>query len=130
MTDAIEIRGLRVLGVHGVLASEREQPQPFELDLTVDADLAPAALADDLGATVDYGRLAAVASRVVAQESFQLLETLADRVASAVLAHDARVDAVTVVLRKSRPPLPVDLSSVGVRITRRRAAPGAAAALG
>ncbi|HVC26509.1 MAG TPA: dihydroneopterin aldolase [Acidimicrobiales bacterium] len=123
MSDVIEIRGLRVLGVHGVLASEQVQVQPFELDLEIEADLAPAARADDIEATVDYGRVTDAVARVVADGHYQLLETLAVAVASAVLSADARVDGVTVALRKLRPPLPVDVSSVGVRVTRRRDTP-------
>ena len=125
MSDAIEIRGLRVLGVHGVLASEQTQAQPFELDLLIWADLAPAGRSDDLAATVDYSLVVERVLGVVANERFQLLEALAAAVASATLDVDARVTEVTVALRKLRPPLPVDVASVGVRVTRRREdAPG------
>ena len=57
---------------------------------------------------------------MVAGRSFELLESLADAVAEATLASDARITAVTVHLRKLRPPLALDLGTVGVRITRRR----------
>ncbi len=126
--DLIEILGLRVLGIHGALASEQEQPQPFELDLLVETDLVPAGYSDDLGTTIDYGRIVDSAFRTVVSEHHQLLESLAASVARSVLAEE-RVLAVTVALRKLRPPLPADVSSVGVRITRRRAAdvPGAPA---
>ena len=49
MTDRIELRGLRVLGTHGVLPEERERAQPFEVDLDIDADLRPAGVSDALG---------------------------------------------------------------------------------
>lgn len=117
--DRIELRGLRVVGTHGVLPEERERAQPFELDLDVEVDLGPAAASDDVADTVDYGAVAEAAARVVATESFGLLEALAARVADVVLA-DGRVGAVTVGVRKLRPPVPVDLASAGVRITRRR----------
>ena len=52
--------------------------------------------------------------------SFELLEALAGAVAEATLASDRRITAVTVDLRKLRPPLAVDIATVGVRITRRR----------
>ena len=117
--DRIELRGLRVVGTHGVLPEERERAQPFELDLDVEVDLGPAAASDDVADTVDYGAVAEAAARVVATESFGLLEALAARVADVVLA-DGRVGAVTVGVRKLRPPVAVDLASAGVRITRRR----------
>ena len=119
MSDLIEVRSLRVLGVHGVNPAEQDQPQPFEVDLVVEADLGPAAREDDLSATVDYGRLVERARRIVAEEHHQLLESLAGSIATSLLA-EAGVGTVTVVLRKLRPPLPADVGSVGVRITRRR----------
>lgn len=119
MSDRIEIRGIRALGVHGALPSEQDQPQPFELDLLLEADLEPAGSSDDLATTVDYGRVAVEVCAVVASEHHQLLESLAASVARCVLAEE-RVVAVTVVVRKLRPPVPVDVESVGVRITRRR----------
>ncbi|MCU1495663.1 MAG: dihydroneopterin aldolase [Acidimicrobiaceae bacterium] len=122
MSDAIELLGLRVLGVHGALASEQEQPQPFELDLIVEADVTRAGRSDDLADTVDYGRLVERASLVVSAEHHQLLESLARAVAETVLETDERVLGVTVALRKLRPPLPADIASVGVRVTRRRGA--------
>ena len=68
---------------------------------------------------------------MVADGSFALLEAVADAVARAVLDHDERVGAVAATVRKLRPPVPLDLGSVGVRVVRRRpvaAGPGAPAA--
>ena len=47
MGDRIELRGLRVLGVHGALPEEQERAQPFEVDLDVEADLRPATAGQD-----------------------------------------------------------------------------------
>ena len=115
--DRIELRGLRVAGTHGVLPEERTRPQPFEVDLDVHLDLRPAGASDDLADTVDYGALAGVVERVVATERYGLLERLAERIAEVVRA-DERVQSVTVAVRKLEPPVPVDLASSGVRITR------------
>lgn len=117
MTDRIELRGLRVLGICGALAEEKERPQPLEVDLDVEVDLAPAGQTDDLPDTLDYGTLARAAARVASTERFTLLERLAQRIADEV-GTDARVTSVTVAVRKLRPPVPVDLATAGVRITR------------
>ena len=50
----------------------------------------------------------------------QLLERLAERIAEVVLAVDPAVDAVTVTVRKLRPPVPQHLATSGVRIARGR----------
>ncbi|MGO9455594.1 MAG: dihydroneopterin aldolase [Acidimicrobiales bacterium] len=118
--DRIELRDLRVLGVHGVLAEERQRAQPFSVDLDVWLDTGPAGATDDLAATVDYAAVAALAHDAVANGSFALLEAVADAVARAVLDHDERVGAVAATVRKLRPPVPLDLGSVGVRVVRRR----------
>jgi dihydroneopterin aldolase len=115
----IQLRGLRVLGTHGVLAEEQSRPQPFEVDLDVDVDLGAAASSDSLADTLDYGGLAESVERVVATERYALLERLAGRILDVVLA-DPRVVSATVTVRKLRPPVPVMLDHVAVVLTRTR----------
>lgn len=117
--DAIELRGLRVVAICGALPEERDRPQPLELDLIVEADLARAGRSDDLVDTVDYGALCDAALAATGGRP-RLLEFLAQQVAEAVLAADDRVQAVTVAARKLRPPVPHALASSGVRIRRSR----------
>jgi dihydroneopterin aldolase len=117
MADRIELRGLRALGVHGVLPEEQVRAQPFEVDLSVDTDLRAAGRSDDLADTLDYGGLTESVAKVVTGEHFSLLERLAERIAEVVLV-DGRVTSVTVSVRKLRPPVPVDLATAGVTITR------------
>jgi dihydroneopterin aldolase len=119
VTDRIEIRDLRVLGVHGVLPEE-ERAQPFSLDIVAWLDMDAAQQSDDLADTVDYGALAQAASDVVGGRSYQLLEALAGRLASALLITDPRLEAVEVTVRKLRPPLALDVGSTGVRVRRAR----------
>ena len=119
-SDLIELRGLRLAGIVGVLAHEQAQAQPLEVDIDVRLDLQPAGREDDLAATVDYGALCAVAEQVVSTTSYALLEALADHLASALLAVDPRIDAVTLAVRKLRPPVAQQLSTSGVRVSRAR----------
>ena len=81
-------------------------------------DLAPAGRSDRLADTVDYGAVVAAAQHVVTAEHHQLLERLAARIAADVAATDARIAAVTVTVRKLRPPVAADLASAAVTITR------------
>jgi dihydroneopterin aldolase len=120
-SDRIELRGLRLVTLVGALPEEYERPQPLELDLDVEADLSVAGASDVLTDTIDYGALCDVVELTVIDGGHvALLEALAHRVAAAVLAADERVTAVTVVVRKVRPPVPQDLATSGVRVTRRR----------
>lgn len=120
MPDVIELRGLQVVGICGALPEERERAQPLEIDLDVEADLSAAGWSDDLGDTIDYGALCDIVVGVVDGGDPQLLEHLAAEIAGAVIGADARVAAVTVAVRKLRPPVPHALATSGVRIRRVR----------
>lgn len=117
--DRIELRGLRVEAFCGVLPEEQQRRQPLEIDLDVFADLGPAGSSDLLDDTVDYGALCAAVERIAVGERATLLERMAARIAEAALAEPG-VEAVTVAIRKLRPPVPQPLATSGVRITRRR----------
>lgn len=118
--DRIELRGLVVVAAHGLLEEERERAQPFELDLDLYLDLAVAGRGDDLGESIDYAQVADMAAAVLGGPHADLLESLAERVASAVLASCLRLGAVRVSLRKLRPPVAHQMTSAGVTIWRFR----------
>jgi dihydroneopterin aldolase len=117
--DHIQLRGLRAVGTHGVLPEERQRAQPFEVDIDIEADLSEAGRSDALADTVDYAAIADLVAAEITGCHADLLEHLADRIAGRVLATaGTRVTSVSVTVRKLRPPLPVDLSSVSVSVTR------------
>jgi 7,8-dihydroneopterin aldolase/epimerase/oxygenase len=113
VTDEVEIRGLRVLGHHGALQGEQDRAQPFELDIVFSYEMNAAATSDDLSDAVDYGGVTGRAARVVSEQRFALLEALGDAVGRAVLEDD-RISSVVVRLHKLRPPVPEDVTSIGV----------------
>ena len=119
MTDRIEIKGVEVLARHGVLEREKTDAQVFLVDLTVYLDLAPAGSSDNLVDTVDYGRLAEEAHDLVQSESYQLIETVAERVAGRVLEKPA-VERVVVTVHKPQAPIPVKFGDVAVTVDRSR----------
>jgi FolB domain-containing protein len=123
LNDAIQLRGLRLTAVIGLLSEERERAQPLELDLDIEVDLTAAGLSDDLTDSVDYGAVCDVVADAVAgpdAESPLLLERLAAIVADVVFGVDDRIDAVVVSIRKLRPPVPHDVATSGVKIRRQR----------
>ena len=117
--DRIELRGLVALGRCGVLVEELDRVQPLEVDLDLVVDMRKAAANDSIDETVDYGAVCSIVERVITTEQFALLETLAERLAEMLLI-DERVSTVTVAVRKLRPPVPQQLATAGVRITRTR----------
>lgn len=114
IADRIVLDGIRGIGYHGVFEFERRQGQEFVVDLVVHL---PARVAtDDLADTVDYGVIAQRAHEVIVGEPMDLIETLAERIADAVLALGA--SSVEVTVHKPQAPIPVPFTDAAVRITR------------
>lgn len=115
--DEITLTGLRVFGRHGVYEQERRDGQQFVVDTTLYVSTAAAAASDDVAETVHYGEVAARIAQIVGGEPVNLLETLAQRIADAMLAYDGvRMVAVTV----HKPGAPIDLEFTDVSATIRR----------
>lgn len=117
--ERIELRGLRVLVRCGNDDTEREVPQPLEIDLDVVVDLTAAGASDDLADTVDYGTLARDVLAVVEGEPVDLIETLAQRIAEVCLV-DARVQWTEVTVHKPDAPIEATFADVALTIHRSR----------
>ncbi|MCX7523060.1 dihydroneopterin aldolase [Microbacterium sp. STN6] len=117
--DSITLTGLRVHAHHGVYDFEREAGQEFVIDVTVWLDLAAPASSDDVAATIHYGELAEQVADAVRRDPVDLIETVAERVAHVVLAHEA-ADAVRVTVHKPDAPIEVPFGDVAVTIERAR----------
>jgi 7,8-dihydroneopterin aldolase/epimerase/oxygenase len=119
MSDEISLTGLRVRGRHGVYDFERAQGQEFVVDVVLELDLSTAAGSDEVTDTVHYGELAGRLVEVVEGEPVNLIETLADRLATICLA-DRRVAGATVTVHKPQAPIPHEFSDVAVTLRRAR----------
>lgn len=115
--DEIALTGLRVFGHHGVFDHERRDGQEFIVDARLYVDTAAAAASDDVADTVHYGEVAERIAAIVAGEPVNLLETLAQRIADAVLTF-AGVRMVAVTVHKPQAPIPLIFSDVSVTIRR------------
>ena len=122
MTDRIVLTNLQVEGVGGVHDWERQAPQPWEVDLELVLDLAPAGTTDDLARTIDYGPVARLVKAIVEDRGYQLLEALAEAIAGDVLTAYPTVDEVVVRVRKPAVQLAVPVDHAAIEITRRRGA--------
>ncbi len=118
--DRISLVGLRAFGRHGVLDHERRDGQEFVVDAVLWLDTRPAAAADDLALTVDYGAVAARLAAIVSGEPVALIETLAGRLAAACLSAGQAVREVEITVHKPQAPVPVPFRDVTVTIRRSR----------
>ena len=117
MTDIIQITGIRGRGFHGVFAHEREQGQEFRVDVSVHLSSLAAASSDHLADTVDYGLVAEAVHALIVGEPVDLIETLAEHIAAAVLAFHGVVQVV-VTVHKPSAPITVPFDDVTLTIVR------------
>lgn len=97
--DIIFLRDLRIDTVIGIYDWERSIKQTVVLDLEMGADIACAAATDRIEDTLNYKGVAKRLTEFVGASEFQLVETLAERVAQIVL-EEFHVPWVRVTLNK------------------------------
>ncbi|MDR5712192.1 2-amino-4-hydroxy-6-hydroxymethyldihydropteridine diphosphokinase [Nesterenkonia flava] len=120
MSDLIRLTGLRMTGYHGVFDFEKTEGQPFVVDAELELDLTAAARTDNVIDTVSYADVADLIEDVVSKERFDLIETLADTIARAILFSDERIRATTITVHKPRAPLTQEFDDVSITVRRAR----------
>jgi dihydroneopterin aldolase len=112
MRSRLFLSGIRAEGRHGARPGEKDEPQPFvvDLDLEVQAD------EDAIGGTADYRDLTDRVRQVVSGDSFDLIETLATEIARACLAFD-HVLRATVVVHKPKAAARLGIDGVAAAVT-------------
>lgn len=79
--DKIFIHELKIETIIGVLPHERITKQPILITLEITTDIRKAAETDDLNDAVDYTMIAQRLDEFISHNHFQLLETLAEKIA-------------------------------------------------
>jgi dihydroneopterin aldolase len=116
--DRIFLRELRVETIIGIYDWERETRQFVSIDLEMPVDIRRAAATDDIADTLNYKKVAKRILGYVEASSFQLVETLIERIAEIIIT-EFDVDWVKVTL--SKPGAIRNSRDVGVAIERVRA---------
>jgi dihydroneopterin aldolase len=117
--DRILLDDVRFYAQHGVTRAEKAVGAWFSVDAELALDLAPAALSDDVRATVDYGGVARRIVEIGTRQRVNLIERLATMIADALLK-DFGVEEVRVRVRKLTPAMDGVMGTPGVELTRRR----------
>lgn len=84
--DRLRLSGMRVSCIVGVYPSERNEPQPLEIDASLYLDTRPAALGGGLGESIDYAGLFGELRFVLEASRFFLLEQAAEALCRYILA--------------------------------------------
>ena len=118
--DRIFLTGLTTEAIIGIFDWEREVRQTIAVDLEMSADIRRAAATDHIDDTLNYKKVAKRVLAFVQDSRFQLIETLAERIAELILT-EFQVDRVRVTLHK--PGAIRHSRDVGVIIERSRRDP-------
>ena len=113
--DTVYIQGLKADAVIGVYDWERDIRQTLVLDLELASDNRAAARDDAIEEAVDYDAISGRILAFVSDSEFQLIETLAERVAELVLRE---FDVAWLRLKLAKPGAVKQADSVGVIIER------------
>ncbi|MCD4557668.1 2-amino-4-hydroxy-6-hydroxymethyldihydropteridine diphosphokinase [Schaalia sp. lx-100] len=115
--DVITLTGVSAEGIHGVLPQEQKQPQLFRVDVSMWVDVSRAVGSDDLADTVSYADVAHMVIQMIQGPSVRLIETLAGRIAEAVMTYP-RVVGAQVTVHKPEAPINARFSDIAVTLTR------------
>ena len=113
--DIIFIEGLEIETIIGVYEHERDIKQKVVLDIEMTLPESDASSSDDLRHTVDYDAVSKLVTSYVIDTQYQLIESLAEQVASLVLGAFA-TDSLK--LKLSKPGAVKNTKSVGLIILR------------
>ena len=113
--DKIFLSELKIDTIIGIWEWERRIRQTVVIDLEMSADIAKAAATDEVADTLNYKLVAKRVQTFVADSSFQLVETLAERIA-AIIREEFGVAWVKV--RVDKPGAIRGSKAVGVLIER------------
>lgn len=116
--DSIIARGLTFQACHGVEPHEKNTPQTFKVDLEMFLDLENAGQTDDLQNTVNYDQAFHLVKKVVTGQSYDLIEALADKIASSLLSAFPILKSVEVTIYKPEAPVKGEFTYFAVKIKR------------
>lgn len=118
--DRLILREMHFSARHGFLPVEAQNEQPFSATVELEVSTARAGQSDRIEDAIDYRKVQAVVREVIGGSRKHLIETLAESVATKLLATFPEVRAVVVEVTKPRPPVDFQFAGVAVKIRRER----------
>jgi dihydroneopterin aldolase len=115
----ILVSGIKFHGYHGLTRIEREIGVRYSVDVEMICDFGAAAASDHVQDTIDYRAIHHTVIEVGKSNSYHLIETLADRIVTAILASTI-ASRVLVRVKKETPILDGIVDSVSVELGRER----------
>ena len=116
--DKIHIKNLEVFARHGVFPEENVLGQKFVVSAVLYTSTREAGRADDLAKSIHYGEVSQFVTEFMEQNTFKLLETVAERLAEELLLRTEHLEKVSLEIKKPWAPVGLPLETVSVEIER------------
>ncbi|GFZ02555.1 hypothetical protein Acr_15g0011630 [Actinidia rufa] len=116
--DKLVLRGLKFHGFHGVKPEEKKLGQKFLVDVDAWMDLQTAGKSDKLSDTISYTEIYRIVKDVVEGPPHNLLESVAQLIASTTLTKYPQISTVRVTVGKPHVAVHGPLDYLGVEILR------------
>jgi len=115
--DTIFLSDMRIETTVGIWDWERKIKQTVSIDLEMGADIRRAAASDSIEDTLNYKSVAKRVQQFVGESGFQLVETMAEKIAETVLAE---FDVPWIRVSVNKPGAIRGAKGVGIKIFRRK----------
>ncbi|WP_242939813.1 2-amino-4-hydroxy-6-hydroxymethyldihydropteridine diphosphokinase [Roseburia sp. 499] len=116
--DKIHIKNLEVFGKHGVFPEENKLGQKFLVNAVLYTSTREAGRTDDLTKSIHYGEVSHFITKYMMEHTFQLIETVAEQLAKALLLQFEHLKWIDLEIQKPWAPIGLPLESVSVEISR------------
>lgn len=117
--DKIIIENLELIANHGVFKEEKFLGQKFLISVEMITDTREAGKTENLNASTHYGFVADDIEKIFTEDSFDLIETCAEKIAEMILTNYPLISEVKVRVKKPWAPIKKHFDFVAVEITRK-----------
>lgn len=117
--DKIIIENLELIAEHGVFKEEKFLGQKFIISVEMTTNTREAGKTGNLNASTHYGFVADDIEKIFTGESFDLIETCAEKIAEMILTKYPLISEVKVTVKKPWAPIRKHFDFVAVEITRK-----------
>lgn len=114
------MKKLQFYGYHGLFPEENKLGQRFTVDIELHVELKKAGVRDKMEDSIHYGQAFDVIQTIVEGKAKNLVEAVAEEIASKLLAEFDLLQACLVKVIKPDPPIPGHYESVAVEIFREK----------
>ena len=116
--DKIYLKDLEIFANHGVFEEEKRLGQKFIFDIELELDLSVAGKTGDLNSSVHYGELVYEIEKIVSEKSYDLIETVGEKVCEHILLKYRMIKNAKVKVKKPWAPIGRHLSYAAIEINR------------